>query len=329
MEHSGVFTRQELDRYFASYVGMEGGNPRAPVWICDRSPHASLEPLVAPLRPRATAPAWDAVFRHRHRESMGKWLGHQYVARIMAAARAEALRVRLADNDWEQYYWRHLYAPEGAEFRLSLFPLSTQFDGRTTWSKAFRAQPELIPKSRYLDLCRHGERFRFLAKICALWRPKVVVCLSQRHTDEYVEAFALEGIVGEETALQPADQIRRLRIFAKEGTTWIFCPTIGGSAGLTSQVQLDAFGKFLGKHLAASDFGHCLDLNAVENEPGARPELFPVPYQRSELPSYAAGCQMEQVFDQGFLGTKTLAQKLVKCSPNHTKLILIFFNFII
>ncbi|WP_245002031.1 transcriptional regulator [Cupriavidus pinatubonensis] len=200
---------------------------------------------------------------------MGKWLGHQYVARIMAAARAEALSVRPADNDWEQYYWRHLYAPEGAEFRLSLFPLPTQFKGRTTWSKAFRGQPELTPQSRYLDLCRHGERFRFLAHLCARWRPKVVVCLSHRHTDEYVEAFSLRGIASEEHALQAADQVRRLRIFSKENTTWIFCPTIGGSAGLTSRVQLDAFGKFLGKRLTASDFGHCRDLNAVDNGPAA------------------------------------------------------------
>lgn len=25
MQHSGVFTREELDNYFSSYVGMEGG----------------------------------------------------------------------------------------------------------------------------------------------------------------------------------------------------------------------------------------------------------------------------------------------------------------
>lgn len=294
MQHSGVFARQELDRYFASYVGMEGGNPGAPVWICDRSPRGWLEPLVAPLQPRVAPPAWDAVFRHQQRENMGKWLGHQYIARIMAAARAEALRVRLADNDWEQYYWRHLYAPGGAEFRLSLFPLPAQFDGRTPWSKAFRGQPELMPQTRYLDLCRHGERFRFLAKTCARWRPKVVVCLGHRHTDEYLEAFSLGGLAGEEHAIQPADQVRRVRIFAKDGTTWIICPALGGSAGLISQVQLDAFGKFLGTHLAASDFEHCLDLDAVDNAPWARLELLPDPYQRSKLPPGAAGSRTEE-----------------------------------
>ncbi|PZX32404.1 transcriptional regulator [Cupriavidus phytorum] len=286
MQHSRMFTRQELDRYFASYVGMEGGNPRAAVWICDRSP-AWSEPIVAPLHPHLAPPAWDAVFRQQHRQDMARWFGHQCVARIMAAARAEALGVRLGDNDWEHYYWSHLYSPAGAEFRLSLFPLPAHVDGRTTWSKAFRGQPELIPQKRYVALCREGERFRFIARTCERWRPKVVICLSHRHTDEYVEAFSLDDVAGEEHALRPADQARRLHLFTRGDTTWIICPAIGGSAGMTSQVQLDAFGKFIGARLAASDFKHCLELAA--HEAPARPEHVPEPYAASVVPVAAAG----------------------------------------
>ncbi|MGN5478247.1 hypothetical protein ACTMU2_18325 [Cupriavidus basilensis] len=58
-----------------------------------------------------------------------------------------------------------------------------------------------------------------------------------------------------------------MRIFAKDGTTWIICPALGGSAGLISQVQLDAFGKLLGTRLTASDFKHCPDLDPVDNAP--------------------------------------------------------------
>ncbi|WER47341.1 transcriptional regulator [Cupriavidus sp. WKF15] len=231
---------------------------------------------------------------------MGKWLGHQYVARIMAAARAEALGVRLTDNDWEQYYWRHLYAPWGTEFRLSLFPLSSHFNGRTTWSKAFRGQPELVPQSRYEELCRHGERFRFLAKTRARWRPKVVVCLSHRYTDEYIEAFSLGALTSEEHSIQPADQVRRLRVFAKEGTTWIICPAVGGSAGLTSQVQLDAFGRFIGTYLTAGDFKHSFDLDAVDDALGAGRTPWGEPCQRNKLPADAARCRTEECSQSAF-----------------------------
>ncbi len=112
--------------------------------------------------------------------------------------------------------------------------------------------------------------------------------------DEYLEAFSLGGLASEEHAIQPADQVRRLRIFAKDGTTWIICPALGGSAGLISQVQLDAFGKLLGTRLTASDFKHCPDLDPVDNAPRAQPEVLPDPCRRSQLPADAAGCHTEE-----------------------------------
>lgn len=77
---------------------------------------------------------------------MGRWLQHQRIARIMAAARAEALGERVGDEAWKPYFWERLYAPDGAEFKLNLFPLPAQLDGLTPWSKVFRGQPELVPR---------------------------------------------------------------------------------------------------------------------------------------------------------------------------------------
>ncbi|MGO4327460.1 transcriptional regulator [Cupriavidus sp. M-11] len=255
MQYPGVFTSQELDNYFSSFVGMEGGNPRASVWICDRSPHPWSEPLVRPLRPRTEPPAWDAAFRLRHRDDMERWLHHQRIARIMAAARAQALGERLGDDDWKHYYRDRLYAPGGSEFKLNLFPLPAQLDGLTPWSKVFRGQSELVPKDRYLNLCRQGGRFRFLQQACARWRPKLVVCLGYRHAEDYLHAFGLEHAAGQDLPLQPADLVRILRVFDKDGTTWINCPALAGSAGLTSDVLLNAFGRLLGTWLAPADFG--------------------------------------------------------------------------
>ncbi len=263
MQQLGVFTSEELDSYFASFVGMEGGNPQASVWFCDRSPHPWLEPISRPLAPRMEPLAWDAAFRAKHQGDMGRWLQHQRIARIMAAARAEALGERVGDEAWKPYFWERLYAPDGAEFKLNLFPLPAQLDGLTPWSKVFRGQPELVPKDRYLALCRRGARFRMLNKLCARWRPKVVVCLGYRHADDYIQAFGLDESAGEERLLQPADLARVLRVFRRDGTSWIICPVLAGCAGLTSDVQLNAFGQLLGAMLEPSDFGElagaCLD----------------------------------------------------------------------
>lgn len=192
IEQKTVFSREQLDAYFASYVGMEGGNPAAAVWFCDSTPHPWVESLVAPLEPRMQPGAWDRAFRERHRESMERWQSHQKIARIMASARAQTFASPQSECDWKHYFDQHLYAPGGAEFKLSLFPLPAHLIGQTPWSRAFRGQPALVPKQRYLDLCRAGNRFRFIEGIRREWKPKVVVCLGERHFSDFVLAFGLE-----------------------------------------------------------------------------------------------------------------------------------------
>jgi transcriptional activator of eps genes len=218
---------------------------------------------------------------------MERWLNHQRLARIMAAARAEALGIRLDDNDWKEYYRERLYAPGGAEFKLSLFPLPMHLDGQTPWSKVFRGQPELVPKERYLELCRHGGRFRFLRTLRARWRPKLVICIGHRQTDDFVRAFGLDEVAGETRPLQPADQVRPLHVFVRDGTTWILCPALAGSAGLTSDVQLNAFGKLLGASLEASDFdGYPVSAGSPERLPERhRPEVSTFPPWHRPSPS--------------------------------------------
>ncbi|MDF3831641.1 XpsR family transcriptional regulator [Cupriavidus basilensis] len=254
MEQKTVFSREQLDVYFASYIGMEGGNPAGAVWFCDSNPHPWTESLVAPLEPRLQPGAWDDTYRDRFRENMERWQSHQKIARIMAAARAQTYAAQQSECDWKHYFDRHLYAPDGAEFKLSLYPLPAHLIGQTPWSKAFRGQPALVPKQRYLDLCRNGNRFRFIDGIRQRWKPKVVVCLGERHFDDYVQAFRLEDAQAGNFILQPADLAKTLRVLERDGTTWIVCPALAGALGLTSDVLLEAMGRYLARWLVPEDF---------------------------------------------------------------------------
>ncbi|WP_354683813.1 transcriptional regulator [Cupriavidus necator] len=253
-ELNSVFTREQLDQYFASYVGMEGGNPDAAVWFCDSSPHPKAVSLVAPLVPKACPSAWDDAYRDKHRDHMERWQSHQKIARIMAAARAQIFNASLGERDWKDYFDHHLYEPHGAEFKLSLFPLPARLINEIPWSKAFRGQPELVPKQRYLDLCRDGKRFAFINGIRRLWKPKVVVCLGERHTDDFIHAFGLEQVRATDHILQPADLAKTLRVLEHDSTTWIICPALAGAAGLTSDVLLDAMGQYIARWLRPKDF---------------------------------------------------------------------------
>ncbi|MGY2491325.1 transcriptional regulator [Cupriavidus sp. CP313] len=259
MEQNKYFSGEQLDAYFASYVGMDGGNPAAAVWICDRNPQPWKESLVSPLIPCAFPKAWDEAFRERHRDSMGRWQSHQKIARIMSAARSETYQRPESECDWKRYFERHLYAQYGAEFKLSLFPLPLTLAGGTPWSRAFRGQPVLVPKQRYVDLCRTGSRFRFIAEIRARWRPKVVLCLGERHMRDYVQAFNLERAKRWRQILQPADLAKMLDVMEHDGTVWVVCPALAGASGLTSDVLLEAMGRYIAQWLVPADFSKLHD----------------------------------------------------------------------
>lgn len=254
IEQKVVFSREQLEAYFASYVGMEGGNPAAPIWFCDSAPHPGSESLAVPLYPRTQPTAWDDKFRDCHRDSMARWQSHHRIARIMAAARAQTFDGRQNGDDWKRYFDKHLYGPQGAEFKVSLFPLPAYLVGLTSWSKAFREQPALRPKQRYLDLCRTGSRFRFIEEMRRQRKPRVVVCLGERHTADFVRAFALEAVQSEDYILQPADLAKTLQVMVHDDTTWIICPALAGPSGLTSDTLLDAMGKYLARWLQPADF---------------------------------------------------------------------------
>ncbi|WP_245176329.1 transcriptional regulator [Cupriavidus sp. AcVe19-6a] len=252
-ELNPIFTREQLDLYFGSYIGMEGGNPAGAVWFCDNAP-SMAEPLVEPLLPQTVPNAWDSAYRHKKRHEMERWQSHKKIARIMAAARAQTIGTALRGRDWKDYFDHQLYARNGAEFKLSLYPLPARTINQTSWSRAFRGQPALIPKQRYMDLCRDGKRFAFIDDIRGLWKPKVVVCFGERYEDYFVKAFQLSTTRVVNDILQPADQIKPLRLFVRDDTRWIICPALAGAAGLMSDVLLDAMGQYIARWLEPEDF---------------------------------------------------------------------------
>ncbi|WP_018310092.1 hypothetical protein [Cupriavidus sp. UYPR2.512] len=249
-----AFTREQLDTYFASFVGMEGGNPSAAVWFCDYSPTRSSLSLVAPLMPQLECPAWDSPFRARHAKEILRWQTHQRIAHIMSAAREMVLFGQEDSGDWKRYLTEHLYRPLGREFMLSLFPLPIRTGYGQSWRRRYGMQPELASRIAYMTLCREGGRFRFIEALRRRERPKVVVCLGERHEDDYVHAFGMRGLPYKEHTLKPADQARILHIYDDKGTRLVLCPALAGAAGMCSDVLLKAMGSYISQWLAKAEF---------------------------------------------------------------------------
>lgn len=266
--------REALDRAFSTFAGMEGGNPAAAVWICDAMPLFLGMPLPLALQGRPEPDAWDAAYRRRHAHLLPRWQTHYRIARVMASARAAALPPGRSLMSAPDYFHRHLYAPRGWEFKLNLFPLPERLDAALPWTKVFAEQPELRSRPAFLRLCREGGRFRFLHGLRQRHRPRVLLCLGERHRHDYLRAFGLQDVAGSEAVLQPADTTHRLQIFQHEGTTLVVAPSFGGVQGLSSDVLLEALGTFLAQWLRATDFPPLLDEVEQPGAPAAGP-LFP------------------------------------------------------
>lgn len=258
---ASIFSSEELDAYFSSYAGMEGGNIGAAIWLCDKEPH--LLAAGAAVAPAHEPPAWDAAFRERHRHDMPRWQTHQRLARIMAATRAATLRETIPALDWHAYFERHLYAPGGWEFKLNLYPLPKPQHMDLSQIETFRRNPYLSPNWRYVDFCRQGGRFRFIAELRRRMRPKVILCTGQAEEEEFLLALGFQGVPCSEHRLQPADLVKTLRVYSHEGTRLVICPKVGGPTGINSDTLLDAMGAFLSVWLDAADFADAREMREM------------------------------------------------------------------
>ncbi|WP_316149650.1 transcriptional regulator [Cupriavidus sp. BIC8F] len=249
-----ALSQAELDIAFSSFAGMDGGNPAAAIWVCDAAPLHGYVPLSVALRPQQIPAAWDKAFRWRHAHLLPRWQTHYRIARVLAAARAAALPPGRTPITAQEYFDGYLYAPRGWDFKLSLFPLPERPDQALPWRKVFREQPVLRVKSEYLRLCRLGGRFRFISSLRRQYRPRVVLCLGERHAHDYQRAFGFEDVERNDLFLKPADLARRLQVFEHDQTTLVLSPPFAGAHGLSSDVQLDALGAFLAQWLRPTDF---------------------------------------------------------------------------
>ncbi len=259
-----ALSRAELDLAFTSFAGMDGGNPAAAIWVCDVAPLSSCVPLSVALQGQPIPAAWDREFRSRHAHLLPRWQSHYRIARMLAAARSAALPPGRIPINAREYFDRYLYVPNGWEFKLNLFPLPERTDHTLPWSKVFRELQVLGAKSEYLRLCRLGGRFRFISSLRRQHRPRVVLCLGERHARDYLHAFGFEDVEGADVLLQPADLVRRLQVFEHDQTALVLSPRLGGAQGLSSDVLLDALGTFLAKWLLPTDFPPC---SGVAEEP--------------------------------------------------------------
>jgi transcriptional activator of eps genes len=216
-----------LDRYLASWAGVDGGNPGAPIWLCGIE-HGGTPPFeVVELVPESEPRFWTNTFKAEHgKKEICSWPYHQKAAKLLIAVEELQKDVRLMPSfeNWQQYVWNKLYVQRGNNFKMNLFPL--QAPSLSEWPRIYR-EMGIQNKHDYRQRCR-GKRFSFFSEMRRAYKPKVIIGTGITAHADFVRAFGFESSPrAEPTSISDGVRFRKCFIYKDSETTLIVSPFLG------------------------------------------------------------------------------------------------------
>lgn len=239
---------EDFDRFIASFAGIDGGNRHADLWICGIEHGGELEKPGSLLEPERRPGSWTQTFKEKPTDFY-RWQYHQKVAKLLIAldalSNAPAATPDISPQAYRPFMADKLYAKDGQNFKLNLFPLASPSVNSEAWRQAYRGHPYLEEKSSYYGRCRE-KRFPFLRRLRAKYRPNVVIGTGITFKEDFAKAFGFEG-PPEELALEPRQSSTRSYFRYEDATGVLYVtPFFGGRYGLNSNALIVE----LARHLA-------------------------------------------------------------------------------
>lgn len=215
-----------LDRYLASWAGVDGGYLKAPIWLCGIEHGGTPPSELAKLRPEPEPGSWTDDFKTQHGKEILSWPYHQKAAKLLIAVEEFQKDARSTPSfeDWREYVWNNLYVEGGNNFKLNLFPL--QAPSSSEWP-AIYGEMGIQNKHDYRQRCR-GERFSFFSKMRRKYKPKVILGTGITVRADFVRAFGFESSPrAEPTTISDGERSRKCFIYKDSETTLIVSPFLG------------------------------------------------------------------------------------------------------
>jgi transcriptional activator of eps genes len=221
-----VHSAEDVDRFLASFAGVDGGNPKAPVWVCGIEFGGGLDDLSESLQPQSLG-SWDDKLRQS--SEARRWQLHQKVAKLMTAIRSlrMASDQKVSLDDWRRYRDEELYSEGGDSFKLNLFPLSSHAVRDEDWDAAYRDQPVLSRKETYYEHCRE-KRFPLFASLRREHKPGVIVGIGVEKRADFATAFGFDPNKFEERTISAGGRVKTCYCMHDGGTTLIVSPFFDG-----------------------------------------------------------------------------------------------------
>ena len=226
--------REKVRNYMASYRGIDGGNPNAPVWICGIEHGGKSDRGIPDISPEARPGSWTEEFKKEFPD-FSSWPYHQKVAKLMVALRRSkpGADPHGSVDGWRQYLAEELYVLEGETFKLNLFPLASPRDNDDKWFEDYGARIGMTIKDDYRALCR-GARFDFLRGLREHHRPRLVLGTGRTYREDFAAAFGFAGRSCEQMDVRFGSARRECFVYRDEDGTLVVCPFLGGRNGVNS-----------------------------------------------------------------------------------------------
>lgn len=236
---------KELNEFLGSYSGIDGGNPKASIWICGIEHGGNSELPEGPLKPEFKWPSWGDDFRRDHPDYKN-WQYHQKVAKLMVALRE--LRSKPVSppkiDGWGEYLEDELYVFNGDCSKLNLFPLSSPSVVSPAWQTSYSKRLGLESKVAYYERCR-DIRFPFLRKVREEFKPKVILGTGKTFRKDFAHAFGFEPEWHEHLEINDGCRRRDCYVYEDADGLLIVCPFFGGRYGINSDGLLIELAKLI------------------------------------------------------------------------------------
>ena len=234
-----IKAKTEFKEWAEGFSGCDGGNLKGPIWFCgieyggDESEGSlKFEKLEEP--PEIT---------EAYRLEFVKYQYNQKVLKIYAA---------MLNRELKDY--RDLCIKEGAFakdselFKLNLYPIAFHNDSDSLWEKWLCEKTGFPTKPIYRAWCQIN-RFKFFYDLVQKYSPKIIIGTGRAYKNDFLIAFGGIDNVFENSGNIKAENIDDSRLsfeyaIVNNGKTiLVISPFLGGRYGLSSDVQIESFGR--------------------------------------------------------------------------------------
>ncbi|PIW59955.1 hypothetical protein [Shewanella sp. CG12_big_fil_rev_8_21_14_0_65_47_15] len=225
-------------------IGFDGGNISAPLWLSGLEWGTSDEEITDEIT-RPTYISSNYVVPHLSPEwkdnnpNFYKWQFDQKIAKILC-------HVFDFKGHYKEYMQNHYCDKNSNEFKINLFPLpAANID---SWLDDHVLLTKTKIKYHYKTYCANT-RFKLLNDLVSQFKPQVIVCFGQGHTEEFKLAFWDEEYssqVNEQTVtISERNTIKILS--SNHATKLIIAPFLGRN--LTADIELNRIAEEVKNHL--------------------------------------------------------------------------------